>query len=452
MIFFPSTPRTSSTLCSTSEHEFSTLRPDPDSDTLESISDQERTGLNSSDFEHRESSSRESEATPASPVPKPSAGGEASIHPTDAHWMQHALDLAPKGRYGASPNPMVGAALIDADGCLVGEGYHERCGGPHAEVNALVQAGNSAHGGTIYVTLEPCAHQGRTPPCVDAIIAAGIRRVVVAVNDPNPVASGGLDILRTEGIEVTEGIRSESGRILNRRWLRWAHTRRPWVSAKAATSLDGRIATRTGHSQWITGTAARDRGLELREEHDAICVGIGTILADNPRLTRRLGLNPGDDWHRVILDSTLRTPSGATVVESSPETTIIAHTAEATQSDHLRLEATGVELVELAGDDHGRIDIGALLDHLGSRGITALLVEGGAAVHGSFFDADLVDEVFFFVAPLIIGGDAPSAVGGLGVADLEMAHRFHHEDIRHHGDDLELHCVRPEDMDVHGSD
>jgi len=408
--------------------------------------------LNSSDIDHGAHSSRDSEATPSSPVPNPSAGGEAPVDPIDIHWMRYALDLARKGRYGASPNPMVGATLIDADGCLVGEGYHERCGGPHAEVNALAQAAASARGGTIYVTLEPCAHHGRTPPCVDAIIAAGIRRVVVAVNDPNPVASGGLDILRTEGIEVTEGIGSESGRILNRRWLRWAHTRRPWVSAKAATSLDGRIATRTGHSKWITGTAARDRGLELREEHDAICVGIGTVLADNPRLTRRLGLNSGDDWHRVILDSTLRTPSGATVIESSPETTIIAHTAKASESDHLRLETAGVELVELADDDDGRIDIAALLDHLGNRGITALLVEGGATVHGSFFDGDLVDEVFFFVAPLIIGGLAPAAVGGLGVADLEMARRFHHEGVRHHGADLELHCVRPEDADVHGSD
>lgn len=408
--------------------------------------------MNSSDFEHRENSPRDSEATPSSPGLKPSAGGETPVDPTDLHWMRLALDLARKGRFGASPNPMVGATVIDANGCLVGEGFHERCGGPHAEVNALAQAAARARGGTIFVTLEPCAHHGRTPPCVDAIIAAGIKRVVVAVNDPNPVASGGLEILRAVGIEVTEGIGCESGRILNRRWLRWAHTRRPWVSAKAATSLDGRIATRTGHSKWITGGEARDRGLELREEHDAICVGIGTVLADDPRLNRRLGLNPGDDWHRVILDSTLRTPNNATVVETDPETTIIAHTAKAAASDRERLENAGVELVELAGDDDGRIDTCALLDYLGNRGITALLVEGGATVHGSFFDADLVDEVFFFVAPLIIGGLAPAAVGGLGAADLELARRFDYEDVRHHGADVELHCVRPEDADVHGSD
>jgi diaminohydroxyphosphoribosylaminopyrimidine deaminase / 5-amino-6-(5-phosphoribosylamino)uracil reductase len=408
--------------------------------------------LNSSNIEHRGHGSRDSEATPNTPAPTMSAGGEACVDTRDNHWMRHALDLACKGRYGTSPNPMVGAAILDADGCLVGEGYHERCGGPHAEVHALAQAAGSARGGTIYVTLEPCAHHGRTPPCVDAIIAAGIRRVVVAVNDPNPVASGGLDILRAESIEVTEGVGSESGRILNRRWLRWAQSRRPWVSAKAAASLDGRIATRTGHSKWITGKAARDRGLVLREEHDAILVGVDTVLADNPRLTRRLGLNPGDDWRRVILDSKLRTPSNSTVVESDPETTIIVHTAEAVESDRSRLETAGVELVELVGDDDGRIDLGGLLDHLGDRGITALLVEGGATVHGSFFDADLVDEVFFFVAPFVIGGEAPAAVGGIGIANLDMAHRYHYEEVCRHGADLELHCVRPEDADVHGSD
>lgn len=362
------------------------------------------------------------------------------------------MELAARGRYGASPNPLVGAVVLDSGGRIVGEGHHARCGGPHAEVHALAQAGELARGGTIYVTLEPCAHHGRTPPCAEAIIAAGLKRVVVAVNDPNPVASGGLDRLRAEGIEVTEGIRSASGRILNRRWLRWAQTGRPWVSAKAAVSLDGRTATRTGQSKWITGEAARNRGLELREEHDAILVGVGTIVADDPRLTRRLGLNPGDDWRRIVLDSGLRTPTDAVVVASEPETTLIAHTAGAADEDRTRLAAAGVELVELPADDLGRVDLGALLDHLGERSIAALLVEGGATVHGSFFDGDHVDELFFFVAPLIIGGEAPAAVGGLGAGDLELARRFAFDEARRHGDDFELHCVRPEDADVHGSD
>jgi len=366
--------------------------------------------------------------------------------------MARALDLARRGRFGALPNPMVGAVVLDSEGRPVGEGYHAHCGGPHAEVHALAEAGDLARGGTIYVTLEPCSHHGRTPPCAEAIIAAGLRRVVVCVSDPNPIAAGGVERLAGEGIEVTEGVSSESGRILNRRWLRWAQDRRPWVTAKAAISLDGRIATRTGHSTWITGEAARDRGLELREEHDAILVGIDTVLADNPRLTRRLGLNPEDDLRRIILDSKLRTPSDAIVVQSDPELTMVVHTAEATAEDRKRLGETGVELVEIAADDRDRVSVPGLLDHLGGRGITALLVEGGATVHGSFFDADCVDELFFFVAPIVIGGEAPAAVAGLGIADLDMARRYYFEEFRRHGDDLELHGVNQEDADVHGSD
>jgi diaminohydroxyphosphoribosylaminopyrimidine deaminase/5-amino-6-(5-phosphoribosylamino)uracil reductase len=366
--------------------------------------------------------------------------------------MNRAIELARLGRFGASPNPMVGAVVLDADGELVGEGFHARCGGPHAEISALAEAGDRAHGGTIYITLEPCAHHGRTPPCVEALVTADVARVVVATRDPNPTAAGGLDRLRAEGIEVTEGVGSDSGRILNRRWMRWAETRRPWVTAKAAVSLDGRIATRTGHSQWITGAAARNRGLELREEHDAILVGIETVLADNPRLTRRLGLNPGSAWRRVVVDSTLRTPDDAVVVADQPESTLIAHTAAGTETDRQRLDAAGVELVELPADQAGRVSIPALLDHLGARGITALLVEGGAAVHGSFFDQDLVDEVYFFIAPLVIGGEAPAAVAGLGADHLDAARRFVFESVERHDDDVELHGLRPEEADVHGAD
>jgi diaminohydroxyphosphoribosylaminopyrimidine deaminase/5-amino-6-(5-phosphoribosylamino)uracil reductase len=381
-----------------------------------------------------------------------SNGSAGRAEQTDERWMRRALDLAARGRFGASPNPMVGAVILDPEKRLVGEGHHERCGGPHAEINALAQAGDRARGGTLYVNLEPCSHHGRTPPCAEAIVEAGISRVVVATRESNPIASGGLEHLRAEGIEVTEGVSSESGRILNRRWLRWARTRRPWVSLKAAISLDGRIATRTGQSKWITGEAARSRGLELREEHDAILVGVGTVLADDPHLTRRLGLNPGDVWRRVILDSKLRTPTDAVIVQTTPEMTLIAHTAEASTGDRDRLAQAGVELVELVSDDSGRVSVAALLDHLGERDVTALLVEGGASVHGSFFDADLVDELFFFVAPMIIGGDAPAAVGGLGVSELEMAHRYTFEDTQPHDEDLELHAVRREDADVHRAD
>jgi diaminohydroxyphosphoribosylaminopyrimidine deaminase/5-amino-6-(5-phosphoribosylamino)uracil reductase len=347
---------------------------------------------------------------------------------------------------------MVGAVVLDRDGQPVGEGFHRRCGGRHAEIHALTEAGGRARGGTIYVTLEPCVHHGRTPPCVEAILAAGVARVVYGVSDPNPPAAGGGEVLRAEGIEVTEGVGSESGRILNRRWLRWAQERRSWVSAKAAVSLDGRIATRTGHSTWITGEEARDRGLELREEHDAIVVGVDTVLADNPRLTRRLGLNPNEDWRRIILDSRLRTPSDAVVVQTNPELTLVAHTPDAAGADRQRLSDRGVELVEIPADEAGRVSVRDLLEHLGGRGIAALLVEGGATVHGSFFDADLVDEIYFFVAPIIIGGEAPAAVAGLGVSDLDLARRYCFEEVCGHGDDLELHGVRPEDADVHGAD
>ena len=367
----------------------------------------------------------------------------------DRRWMQRALDLAARGRFGASPNPMVGAVVLDADGRLAGQGHHAVCGGPHAEVHALDQAGERARGGTLYVTLEPCSHHGRTPPCVDAIIRAGVRRVVVSVGDPTPDASGGAERLR---VEVVEGVGSDSGRILNRRWLHWAQTNRPWVTAKAAISLDGKIATRTGHSTWITGEEARNRGLELREEHDAILVGVGTVLADDPRLTRRLGLNPGVGWRRIVLDSQLRTPTDAVVVSSDPETTLLAHTPEATDEDRRRLEQTGVELLELAADASGRVSVTDLLDHLGGREITALLVEGGVTVHGSFFDADMVDELEFFVAPIVIGGDAPSAVAGFGVGELDLARRYCFEDVSGHGEDLELHGVRLEQADVHGTD
>ena len=375
----------------------------------------------------------------------------AESRDADARWMRRALELAARGRFGASPNPMVGAVVLDPQGHLVGEGFHARCGGPHAEIVALREAGDRARGGSLIVTLEPCAHHGRTPPCVDAILSAGISRVVAAMREPNPVAGGGLDLLRAEGVDAGVGVDSDRARALNRRWLTWVQERRPWVTLKAAVSLDGRIATRTGQSKWNTGEPARRRSLELREEHDAIVVGINTVLADNPLLTRRLGLNPGESWTRVVLDSRLRTPTAAQVVQTSPEQTLIAHTSEAALTDRHRLEKSGVQLVEIGAGADGRVELHQLLEHLARRDVAALLVEGGSAVHGSFADAGLVDEAVFFIAPLLIGGSGPSAVAGRGVADLELATRLRFEGIERHGADLELRAVRPEDEDVHGS-
>ncbi len=370
----------------------------------------------------------------------------------DRHWMERALELAALGRCGASPNPMVGAVIVDSLGRLAGEGYHAAFGGPHAEVVALAEAGERARGGTLYVTLEPCAHHGKTPPCTDAVIAAGLRRVVVALREPTSTAGGGCDRLRAEGMEVHEGLGAERSRTLNRRWLHWVRYNRPWVTMKAAVSLDGRVATREGESKWITGEGARERGLELREEHDAILVGVETILADDPRLTRRLGLNPVSSWRRIVLDSRLRTPTEATVVQQQPESTLIYHTSKASVEDRRRLREAGVELVELRAGDDGRVDLEAALNHLARREVAALLVEGGPTVHGSFNDAELVDEVALFIAPFVIGGDGPSMVSGRGIATLEAARRLVFEDIDRHGDDLEIRAVRPEETDVHGAD
>lgn len=358
--------------------------------------------------------------------------------------MARALELAALGRCGASPNPMVGAVILDAEGRLAGEGYHGVFGGPHAEIVALAEAGDAARDGTLYVTLEPCAHHGKTPPCTDAILAAGLKRVVIALAEPTKTAGGGIGRLRAEGVEIQEGPGSERSRILNRRWLRWAQFHRPWVTLKSAVSLDGRIATRTGQSMWITGEEARHRGLELREEHDAILVGVETVLADDPRLTRRLGLNPSRGWKRIILDSTLRCPSEARVVRDQPETTVIIHTAEAEADDRRRLRESGVVLVELRAGDDGRIDLEALLDHLARNEVAALLVEGGPTVHGSFHDADLIDEIALFMAPFLIGGPAPSMVAGRGIPTLDMASRFEIEVMERHGSDLEIRAIRVE--------
>jgi diaminohydroxyphosphoribosylaminopyrimidine deaminase/5-amino-6-(5-phosphoribosylamino)uracil reductase len=361
--------------------------------------------------------------------------------------MHRALELAQKGRYGCSPNPMVGAVVLDADGILVGEGHHAVFGGPHAEVAALEAAGSRSRGGCLYVTLEPCNHHGKTPPCVEAIVAAGIRRVVVALRDPNTEAAGGLEALIERGIEATVlgGPEVEQARRLNRRWLRWAESGRPWVTLKAAVSLDGRIATRSGQSQWITGEAARRRSLELREEHDAILVGVGTVVADDPRLTRRLGLNPSQQWCRIVLDSGLRTPPGAAVVRKSPQQTLLVHTPRAEAEARQGMLDAGVGLLEVPARADGRVDLGVALKRLAARGMAAVLVEGGAEVHGSLVDAGLVDEVVFFVAPTLLGGPAPAAVAGQGVAELSQARRWRFETVQRHGDDVELHALIPEE-------
>jgi len=370
----------------------------------------------------------------------------------DRRWMRRALELARRGRLGTSPNPMVGAVVLDREGELAGEGWHALWGGPHAEVVALEAAGGRARGGTLYVTLEPCDHHGKTPPCTEAILAAGIRRVVIACPDPNPVAAGGAARLEGAGVEVALGVERDAAEALNRRWLLWARDGRPWVTLKAAVSLDGRIATRTGESRWITGEAARRRSLELREAHDAILVGVGTVLADDPQLTRRSGMNPNPRFFRVVLDSRLRTPPDAALLAWRPEEVVLLHTPEAPATRRRRLKAVGARLLEVEADGGGRVAVPAALRALAAVPVVSLLVEGGSGVHGAFVDAGLCDEAVFFVAPLLIGGrEAPCAVGGEGVGRLADALRLEIESVTPVGGDLEIRAGTLVRHDVHGT-
>ncbi len=371
----------------------------------------------------------------------------------DRRWMRRALELAARGRLGTSPNPMVGAVVLDAGGNLAGEGWHRRFGGAHAEVEALSAAGERTRGGTLYVTLEPCNHHGKTPPCTEAILAAGIRRVVIAMPDPNPPASGGGERLASAGLEVVWDVERAAAERLNRRWLTWARRGRPWVTLKAATSLDGRVATRSGESKWITGEEARRRGHELREEHDAILVGVGTVLADDPRLTRRLGLNPLPRFFRVVLDSRLRTPPGSRLLAERPEEVLLVHVPGAPKERRRELSAAGARLLEVPADAEGRCDVAEALAALARLPVASLLVEGGAEVLGSFVHRRLCDEAVFFVAPLLIGGrGVPCAVGGPGVTHITEALRLEVESVTAVGGDLEIRAATLNDQDVHGLD
>lgn len=352
--------------------------------------------------------------------------------------MRRALDLAASADHATSPNPMVGAVVLDAAGRQVAEGFHFRAGDRHAERIALERAGALARGGTLYVNLEPCHHQGRTPPCTEAVIAASPARVVVAMEDPDPrVAGAGIEALRDAGIAVEVGVERQAAERLNRFYLKHRRTGRPWVTVKFAASLDGRIATRGGESRWITGEPARLEGHRLRQSHDAILAGAQTVIADDPELTNRL---PGANRQplRLVVDSRARIKETARVLEGQESApTVIVVTAAAPPSRREALERTGAEVLELPADERGRPDLGSLLDVLGGRGILSLLVEGGATVNGAFFDRGLVDGVVAFLAPIVIGGgDAPGAVAGEGVARLADAHRLVNLEVRQLGDDI----------------
>ena len=340
----------------------------------------------------------------------------------DRRHMQSAMALAADGAGWVSPNPLVGCVIVK-DSEVVGSGYHQRFGGPHAEVHALREAGNRAKGAVLYVTLEPCCHTGKTPPCVDAILQAQVGRVVVAMQDPNPrVDGGGLFRLESAGIEVSVGVCEAEARQLNEAFVKYITTGRPFVTSKSAITLDGKIATRSGASQWITGEAARAAGHQLRHANDAILVGIGTVLQDDPQLTTRLPGQRGANPLRIVVDSTLRLAPMAQVADVAQDRrTLIATTDQATDAKVRALQELGVEVIRLPACGDGRVNLDALCTVLGERGVASVLVEGGAALTAALLKQGLIDKMVFFVAPKIIGGDGISVFGPCGVDTMEQA-------------------------------
>ena len=352
----------------------------------------------------------------------------------DESYMREALRIAEYARGRTSPNPLVGAVIV-RDGTIVASGWHRAAGEPHAEIHALRMAGELARGATLYVTLEPCAHHGRTGPCAEAVIAAGLARVVVALSDQNPLVAGrGIHLLTAAGIEVTTGVCEDEARRQNEIFLKWVTTKRPFVTLKTAMTLDGKIASHTGASRWITGAAARARVHAYRNEYDAILVGIGTVLADDPSLTTRLEHGTGKNPLRIVLDSEARTPLDAKLVADGAAPTIIVVSERA---DHRRvnlLRACGAEVVTLGAQ---RVDIAALLDYLGARDITSLFVEGGAAVNWSLLAGGSVDKVHAFIAPMLMGGEtAKTPVGGTGFDSPQTALRLHDMTVEQVGTDI----------------
>lgn len=350
--------------------------------------------------------------------------------------MQRALDLAARGVGQVSPSPLVGCVIVDNEGEIVGEGFYLAERIKHAETLALEEAG--ARGATAYVSLEPHAHQGRTPPCTDALIRAGIKRVVSPCEDPNPLVSGrGFAHLQAAGVEVSVGVLAREAERLNEKYVHAQRTRRPFVHLKLATSLDGRISTRTNDSRWITGTESRAQVHRLRHEYDAILVGAGTANADDPLLTDRSGLPRGRPLVRVVLDDELSLSPDSQLARTAKESPVLVFASgNADDARASALEARGVELVKLTG---GSRDLRAVLAQLHERALQSVLVEGGATVAGLLVDARLIDKVTFFVAPLIIGGrDARTAIAGEGAARLADALRLRDVEITRRGDDLEI--------------
>ncbi len=356
----------------------------------------------------------------------------------DAELMARALALAEKYRGRTAPNPIVGCVIARGDNILA-EGAHHGPGTRHAEIAALAQVGGKAPGATMYVTLEPCTHHGRTPPCTPAVIASRVARVVIGSEDPVPGHGGGIEALRRAKIAVTRVLVAECDRA-NRPFLTWAMHGRPAFTLKAAITLDGKIATVSGHSKWITGEAARADVHRLRDTHDAVLVGVGTVLADDPWLTARLPR--ARDPMRIVLDSRLRTPARARLLPGrrGPRT-IIACSQHASAAKERALRKAGADVWRFPG---WKVALPELARRLGADGMTSVLVEGGGEVHAAFLAARLADQLVIYVAPKVVGGPAPSWVGGVGIATLASAHGFSFEgEPVQLGPDLRITAVPP---------
>jgi diaminohydroxyphosphoribosylaminopyrimidine deaminase/5-amino-6-(5-phosphoribosylamino)uracil reductase len=349
--------------------------------------------------------------------------------------MRLALRLARKGLGRTSPNPAVGAVVVAGDR-VIGTGWHRRAGTEHAEVLALQEAGDSARGATLYVTLEPCAHHGRTPPCVEAVLASGVTRVVAAMQDPDPLVAGrGLGALREAGVEVEVGTEGQAAAGLNEAYVTHRRLGRPFVTYKAAMSLDGRTAAADRTSQWITGPVARRDVQRLRADSDAICVGIGTVLADDPSLTVRG--TPHRKPLRVVVDSLARTPAGAKVLDAAAPTLVVV-TGSAPDDAVGRLREAGAEVVAVAAEG-GWVSLAEMLGCLAARGVVSLLMEGGATLAGSFAAAGLIDRYLFYVAPKLLGGgSAPGVLEGWSAATVGEARPLVLRATRRMGEDLRL--------------
>jgi diaminohydroxyphosphoribosylaminopyrimidine deaminase/5-amino-6-(5-phosphoribosylamino)uracil reductase len=361
----------------------------------------------------------------------------------DERWMRRALRLAVKGF--TPPNPMVGCVVVK-NGEIIGEGYHPVAGQPHAEVFALREAGERAEGAIAYVTLEPCCHWGRTPPCTDALIAAKVARVVAATTDNDPRVGGkGMEILRVAGIATTVGVLEEEARRVNEAFFHFHATGTPFVTLKAAMTLDGKTATRTGESQWITGPKARRQVHTLRAQSGAVLAGIGTVLADDPSLTARLpGVALPHQPLRIIVDSRLRTPPGAKAVRIAAEQPeqvplLIATTDSADRERERELARPGVEILRLPTAAQGRVDLAALMAVLARRQIISVFAEGGGEIHAALLESGLAQKALFFIAPKIIGGrDAPTPIEGMGAAHIADLWNLESLRVRRYGADIAL--------------